>query len=79
MDEDCLIGGDGWAVGLICHKYGATGGDSDKDPPEVDRRLPSGGEPMANCTAGGDIELMLMADGAVAAALLALFVSLLLH
>lgn len=79
MDDDCLIGGDCCVVGLICHRYGATGGDSDNDPPDAERRLPSGGEPMANCTAGGDIELMFMADGAVAAALFTLFGSLLLR
>ena len=56
---DCRIGGDCCAVGLICHKYGANGGDSDSEPPDVDRRrLPNGGEPRANCTAGGDIELI---------------------
>lgn len=74
-DESHRIGGD-CCVGLICHKYGATGGDSDNDPPEADRRLPNGGEPIANCTAGGEIELIFIADGAVAAAL---FVSLLLR
>lgn len=48
-------------VGLICHKYGASGGDSESEPPDVERRLlPSGGEPMANCTAGGEIELAVM-------------------
>lgn len=78
MDEDSLIGGD-CCVGLICHKYGATGGDSDNEPPDAERRLPKGGDPIANCTAGGDIELMLMADGAVAAALFTLFGSLLLR
>lgn len=35
------------------------GGVSDSDPPEVDlRRPPDGGVPMANCTAGGEIELI---------------------
>lgn len=32
--------------------------------------------PIANCTAGGEIELILIADGAVAAALFGLFASL---
>lgn len=45
--DDCLIGGDCWYVGLICQRYGATGGDSDViDPPEIDLlRLPKGGDP----------------------------------
>lgn len=45
--DDCLIGGDGWNVGLICQRYGATGGDSEvSDPPEIDLlRLPKGGDP----------------------------------
>lgn len=79
VDEESLIGGDCCVVGLICHRYGAIGGDSDNEPPETDRRLPTGGEPIANWTAGGDIELILMADGAVAAALFTLFGSLLLR
>lgn len=69
----CRIGGECCVVGLICHKYGATGGDSDSDPPDVERRrVPNGDEPIANCTAGGDIELISMADGAVVAILLTL-------
>lgn len=46
-DDDCRIDGDCWD-GLTCHKYGASGGDSDNDPPDVERRLPSGGVPIAN-------------------------------
>lgn len=44
-------------AGLICQTAGG-GGVSDRDPPEVDRRRPLGGVPIANCTAGGDIELI---------------------
>lgn len=46
--DDCLSGGDCWNVGLICHRYGATGGDSPdvSEPPDVDLlRLPNGGDP----------------------------------
>lgn len=75
---ECRIGGDCCVVGLICHKYGASGGDSDSEPPDVERRrLPGGGEPMANCTAGGEMELMSTADGTVAGAVFAIFVVLL--
>lgn len=55
--------GDWWkfvvADGLICHVLGGTGGVSGPKP-DV-RRLPDkfvGGVPIANCTLGGDIELM---------------------
>lgn len=69
----CRIGGDCCVVGLICHRYGATGGDSDSDPPDIERRrAPNGDEPIANCTAGGDMELISMADGAVVAILFVL-------
>lgn len=77
---ECRIGGDCCVVGLICQRYGASGGDSDSEPPDVERRrLPSGGEPMANCTAGGEMELMSTVDGAVAGAVFALAVVLLLR
>lgn len=47
------------AEGLICQVLGGTGGVSGPNP-EV-RRLPAeleGGVPIANCTLGGDIELI---------------------
>lgn len=57
--------GDCWklvvADGLICHVLGGTGGVSGPQPDVDRRRLPDvfdGGVPMANCTLGGDIELM---------------------
>jgi hypothetical protein len=57
--------GDWWklvvADGLICHVHGGTGGVSGPHPDVERRRLPDefdGGVPMANCTLGGDIELM---------------------
>lgn len=34
-------------AGLICHTQGG-GGVSERDPPDVDRRLPLGGVPIAN-------------------------------
>lgn len=47
------------AEGLICQVHGGTGGVSG---PQADvRRLPDefdGGVPIANCTLGGEIELM---------------------
>jgi hypothetical protein len=49
------------ADGLICHVLGGTGGVSGPHPDVERRRLPDefdGGVPMANCTLGGDIELM---------------------
>lgn len=57
--------GDCWkfvvAEGLICHVLGGTGGVSGPHPDVDRRRLPEvfdGGVPMANCTLGGEIELM---------------------
>lgn len=45
-----------WCVaGLTCHVQGG-GGVSDNEPPDVERRLVPGGVPIANCTAGGDID-----------------------
>lgn len=65
VPERLSADGDWWklvvAEGLICHVLGGTGGVS-ACPPDVDRRrLPEvleGGVPIANCTLGGDIELM---------------------
>lgn len=50
--------GDGCVAGLTCQLHGG-GGVSDSEVPEADRRrAPAGGVPMANCTDGGDIELI---------------------
>ena len=53
------------ADGLICQLHGGgLGGVSESDDPEADRIRPmpaketDGGVPIANCTAGGEIELM---------------------
>lgn len=49
------------AEGLICQVHGGTGGVSGPQPDVERRRFPDefeGGVPMANCTLGGDIELM---------------------
>lgn len=49
--------GDECVAGLTCHVDGG-GGVSDNELPDAERcRPPIGGVPMANCTAGGDIEL----------------------
>lgn len=49
--------GDVWVAGLTCHVDGG-GGVSDNELPDAERcRPPIGGVPIANCTAGGDIEL----------------------
>ena len=46
------------APGLTCQVQGALkGGVSDSELPEAERKRP-GGVPMANCTAGGEMELM---------------------
>lgn len=51
---DCV-----WPPGLTCQVQGAEGGGvSDSEPPEVERCRPCGGVPMANCTAGGEMELI---------------------
>lgn len=57
--------GDVWklvvAEGEICHVLGGTGGVSGPHPDVDLRRLPDeldGGVPIANCTLGGEIELM---------------------
>lgn len=67
MAADAIVGGDavlerrngdGCVAGLICQVLGG-GGVSDSDVPDVERRrTPAGGVPMANCTDGGDIELI---------------------
>lgn len=45
-------------AGLTVQQEGG-GGVSDSEPPDVERRrLPVGGVPIANWTAGGDIELI---------------------
>lgn len=45
-------------AGLTVQQDGG-GGVSESEPPDVDRRrLPVGGVPIANCTAGGEIELI---------------------
>jgi len=50
--------GDCECPGDTCQVLGACGGGvSDSDPPEAER-IRVGGVPMANCTAGGEIELM---------------------
>uniref|UniRef100_A0A8W7PVT0 Uncharacterized protein n=1 Tax=Anopheles coluzzii TaxID=1518534 RepID=A0A8W7PVT0_ANOCL len=48
--------GDWWEPGLTVQQLGG-GGVSDSEPPDVDLRRPQdGGVPMANCTAGGEID-----------------------
>lgn len=50
--------GDDCVAGLTCHVHGG-GGVSDSEVPDAERRrTPAGGVPMANCTEGGDIELI---------------------
>lgn len=50
--------GDVCVAGLTCQVLGG-GGVSDSEVPEADRRLaPIGGVPIANCTDGGEIELI---------------------
>lgn len=50
--------GDCCDAGLTVQQLGG-GGVSESDPPEVDRRrLPEGDVPIANCTVGGDMELI---------------------
>jgi hypothetical protein len=62
VPERLKADGDWWMLveGEICHVDGGTGGVSPQ--PEVDlRRLPDefdGGVPIANCTLGGEIELI---------------------
>lgn len=50
------------AEGEICHVEGGIGGVSPPPPPDVERlRLPDeldGGVPIANCTCGGEMELI---------------------
>lgn len=48
-----------WCDAGLTVQHDGGGGVSDSDPPDVDRRrLPVGGVPIANCTAGGEIELI---------------------
>lgn len=50
--------GDDWIAGLTCHVDGG-GGVSESEVPDAERRRePIGGVPMANCTDGGDMELI---------------------